>query len=124
MNIIRNIKLFYKEEIRDYNVEYSKNNRETIQKRHTVYLRNKRKTDPLYKLSASMRSRINKVINCEHKPQTLQLLGCSYDYLRKWLKFQFKDDMTFENHGSVLHIDHIIPCKHFNLLDDEKKEMF
>lgn len=107
-----------------YNAEYNINNRQTIQKRHTAYLRNKRQTDPLYKLGASLRSRINKVINGEHKPRTLELLGCSYDFLKKWLEFQFKDDMTFENHGTIWHIDHIIPCKHFNLLDDEKKKCF
>lgn len=29
--------------------------------------------------------------------------------------------MTFENHGTIWHIDHIIPCKRFNLKDKEER---
>jgi hypothetical protein len=114
-------KLEHAEEIKKYNSDYNINNRDEIQKRHTKYLREKRKTDPEYKLSTSLRSRVNKVINGQKKLKTLEMLGCSYKFLMAWLKFQFKHDMTFENHGTVWHIDHIIPCKHFNLTDDKEK---
>ncbi|AYV76036.1 MAG: putative nuclease [Terrestrivirus sp.] len=118
-------KLEHQEEIKEYNVEYNIVNRKQIQQRHTPYLKNKRKTDPQYKLSTSLRSRINKVLNGEKKKETLKLLGCSYNFLQEWLKYQFKEDMNFENHGTLWHIDHIIPCKVFDLtIESEKIKCF
>jgi hypothetical protein len=49
------------------------------------------------------------------------LLGCDYDFVRDWLESQFTDDMTFENHGEVWHIDHVIPCAKFDMTDDDDK---
>mgnify|MGYP001594626903 CR=1 FL=1 len=114
-------KMEHQEEIKEYNVKYNIENREKIQERHTPYLKNKRKTDPQYKVSVSLRNRINKVLNGQKKKKTLELLGCSYDFLKEWLEYQFKKDMTFDNHGKVWHIDHIIPCKCFDLTDDSER---
>jgi hypothetical protein len=36
-----------------------------------------------------------------------------------WIKFQFTGQMTFENHGTVWHYDHVIPCI---LFDHDTKE--
>jgi hypothetical protein len=112
-----------KEDISTYNKTYNSENRESIQKRQTVYLKNKRHSDPQYKLSTSLRTRIGKVINGQNKKQTLELLGCSYKFLMSWLTYQFKPDMNFENHGTVWHIDHIIPCKKFDLQNEDNKLM-
>lgn len=108
-------------EIKNYNADYNKKNRNVIQERHTAYLREKRKNDPEYKISTSLRNRVNKVIKGQKKLKTLEMLGCSYEFLKAWFKFQFKPDMTFENHGILWHIDHIIPCKHYELSNDEEK---
>lgn len=114
-------KLEHKEDIKTYNAKYNIDNRETIQKRHTIYLRNKRKTDPQYKLSVTLRNRVNKVLNGQKKKKTLELLGCSYNFLKDWIEFQFEEDMTFQNHGEIWHIDHIIPCHSFDLTDDNER---
>lgn len=63
------------------------------------------------------------------KPQysirTHELIGCSPMFLRDYLAERFTDGMTWENHGPVWHIDHIIPCASFNLLDrEEAKKCF
>lgn len=115
----------HKESIKEYNKQYNINNRKTIQKRHTAYLKIKRRTDPQYKVSVSLRNRINKVINGQNKIKTLEMLGCSYKLFVDWITFQFEDNMTLENHGSVWHIDHIIPCNAFDLTNqDEIKKCF
>lgn len=114
-------KYAHREEICEYNKKYNIKNRKEIQTRHTAYLREKRQTDPQYKISSLLRTRINKVINGQNKENTLKMLGCSYKFLMNWLSFQFEDDMTFDNHGLVWHIDHIIPCNCFDLTDNDER---
>lgn len=67
MEYNKKYKAEHADEIKNYNARYNLANRQIIQKRHTVYLNNKRKTDVQYKLSTSMRTRINKVINGQKK---------------------------------------------------------
>ena len=114
-------KLEHTEEISEYNAKYNTENRETIQKRHSAYLKEKYKTDEQYKLSCSIRNRIGKVLKGQDKKQTLEMLGCSYEFLKAWLEFQFEEDMTFKNHGTMWHIDHIVPCRCFDLTNNDEK---
>jgi hypothetical protein len=44
-----------------------------------------------------------------------RLICCDSKFLIKWLEFQWKDDMNWENYGSKWHIDHIIPINQFDL---------
>jgi hypothetical protein len=36
------------------------------------------------------------------------MLGCDYDFFKAYIERQFKQGMTWENHGKW-HFDHIIP---------------
>jgi len=47
------------------------------------------------------------------KQHSIDYLGCTIDFLIKWLEFQFDEDMTWENRASW-HIDHVIPCAAFD----------
>lgn len=50
--------------------------------------------------------------------RTLELLGCSLEFLRQHLESQFKPGMTWENYGlRGWHIDHKRPCASFDLTD-------
>ncbi|VBB18381.1 putative nuclease [Yasminevirus sp. GU-2018] len=114
-----------KDEIKEYNRAYSIKNRKTIQQRHTAYLRNRRKTVPSYKLSCVLRNRIKAFLFGENRKATKDMLGCDYEFIRDWLESQFDGDMSFENHGEVWHIDHVIPCARFNMNDkDEQLKCF
>ena len=44
----------------------------------------------------------------------MKLLGCSLDFLKQYLEFQFKKGMSWSNYGKW-HIDHIKPCASFDL---------
>ena len=46
---------------------------------------------------------------------TKDYLGCSINYFKKWIEFQFVDDMTWQNYGKLCNFDHVIPCSSFNL---------
>lgn len=37
----------------------------------------------------------------------------------EWLKYNFDDKMNWDNYGSYWHIDHVIPCAHFDFTKEE-----
>lgn len=52
--------------------------------------------------------------------RTTQLIGCSMEYLREYLESKFQRGMTWENHGSGWHIDHIVPCAAFDFTQPDQ----
>lgn len=118
-------KKVHKSDISEYNKKYNIENRATIQKRHTKYLANYKKTNVHYRLALKLRNRIRecmKISNIKKYAHTLEILGCPLEFLKDWFKFRFDNDMTFENHGTVWHIDHVIPCSLFDFTDDTEQE--
>lgn len=86
-------------------------------------MKDKRKNDIEYKLAFNCRNKIKKMIKTNYS--SFKLVGCTPQFLKVWLKFNFKPEMTFNNYGTYWHIDHVIPCYHFNLEDDKQlKECF
>lgn len=56
--------------------------------------------------------------------RTIELLGCPVWRLKFYLAVLFDPGMTWENHGEW-HIDHIRPCKSFDLSDpSQQRECF
>lgn len=53
--------------------------------------------------------------------KTLEYLGSSIETARAHIEENFEEGMTWENHGEW-HIDHIIPCAHFDLTDPEEQK--
>lgn len=99
----------------EYQKKYRKSNTENRSKYMKQYERERKKTDPLYKLARNVRTlvgksfkRVSTYFKKESKTETL--LGCTIPELRDHLEKQFLPGMTFENHGrDGWHIDHIIP---------------
>ena len=56
----------------------------------------------------------------ESSKRGISLLGCTIEFLRSHLEFQFTDGMTWENYP-LWHIDHIVPCCSFNLSKEEEQ---
>lgn len=79
---------------------------------------------PQNKLSNRMRQRICKALKGIAKSQeTLNILGCSFDELKKYIESKFKDGMTWDNYGyRGWHVDHIKPCASFDLSDPKQQE--
>jgi hypothetical protein len=81
-------------------------------------------TDPNYKLKQQLKSRIHKALRAQNvtkRNRTIELCGCSPDFLRGWLEQQFTAGMTWENQGEFWHIDHEIPVAAFDLRDPEQQ---
>jgi hypothetical protein len=88
---------------------YYENNKE----KQFKYVRERSKTDPIFKLGNNMRRRINiffTLNNITKKNKTFDIIGCSPEFLKGYLEQKFTEGMSWENHGLYgWHIDHMIP---------------
>jgi len=114
-----------KEEISKYNARYTQENGKKIQAR----VKEREATIPAFKIRKAVARRIGNALGGMKtgwkSAVSIELLGCSPNFCRKWLEFQFTEEMTFNNHGKVWHIDHIVPCSRFDLEDeDEQRRCF
>ena len=78
----------------------------------------KRETDFNFELICTIRTRTNKAFksqNIKKANKTIDLIGCSYSFLRKWNIHQFYGEMTFENYGKIWCLDHCYPLSKTNL---------
>jgi hypothetical protein len=53
--------------------------------------------------------------------KSMQLLGCSIEYYKKYIEQQFTSTMSWENQGAVWHIDHYTPLSFFDLTNPEEQ---
>ena len=92
-----------------------------------VYNKNKKRNDTYYRLTRTLRHRVSKVLKEQQvtkTKKTLDLIGSSVPFVKKWIESQFVDGMSWDKHGEW-HIDHIRPCASFDLSDPEQqKECF
>lgn len=114
-----------REEISEYNKMYNIENREKIQKRSSKNYLKFYHENINFKIAHCLRRRYKKFLlddkGKNKSKSALNILGCSIDFLKLWFSFCFEKDMTFENHGKLWHIDHMIPCSKFNLQNDNEK---
>jgi hypothetical protein len=76
------------------------------------------KPDSLLRIKAKLRNhvhRIHKASNTVKCRKTSEYLGCTIRQAKKHIEKQFKKGMTWDNHGVVWEIDHIIPLAAFDL---------
>lgn len=74
-------------------------------------LKNKRDTEPLYKMTVNLRSRTCiafKSNGWKKGSPTKELLGIDFPIAKKHIERQFKKGMSWDNYGDW-HIDHVIP---------------
>ncbi len=86
----------------------------------------KKRTDPQYRLSQNLRSRIHYALKSQRvrkQDRTFDLVGCSIEALRVHLQSQFTEGMTWENYGSGWHCDHKLPVIHFDLTDPAQQRI-
>ncbi len=98
--------------------EYSRTHRKQLNEKQ----KHRRKNNPGLCFIDKLRYRINEAIKFNYKSShTLQLLGCSIDFLKQHLESKFKSGMTWENYGKW-HVDHIKPCASFDLSKPEEQK--
>jgi hypothetical protein len=116
-----------KDKISAYNKKYGAEHRAELSEKYKEYYLERKQTDPAFNILCNSRTRIRDALKGKNKSaKTVELLGCTPEYLKTWLEGQWYDDkMNWENYGTYWHIDHIIPCSSFDLTDPEQqKECF
>jgi len=96
--------------------------RPEVKDRNNKRLKQRRRTDVNFRLTGNLRCRLRNALNRNQKSaSTLALLGCSVEQLKRHLEKQFVEGMSWNNIGTVFHIDHMIPCSLFDLSDAEQQ---
>jgi hypothetical protein len=110
--------------------KFKKKSREWNQKNPEYqkdYMKNKRRTDPKFRMIQLLRNESKRGCRGKLKPaSTVKLLGCSYDQIMERFKNQFYphpetgEMMTLNDIGRRVHIDHIRPLSSFDLSQEEE----
>ena len=121
-----------KEKISKWKAEYYQNNKKQIRQynqipeikeKKRIYERLLRKNNLNYKIASNLRKRLRNALSGQTKSQsTLNLLGCSFDFLKSYLESKFQNNMSWEYFGQW-HIDHIRPCIAFDLSLHEQQKL-
>jgi len=100
--------------------KWMKANREQVAMARRKNRKRRYATDIQFKLANIIRSRLIRVLKGRRKGvKTLDLLGCSLNELKLHLESGFDERMTWHNHGTYWHVDHIIPLAVFDLTDEQ-----
>ena len=102
------------EQNKEHSKEYSKQWRKQNEERYKEYRRTKYNTDLQYKLADWSRRQVKRCLNSNKTEHTFDILDYTPEQLKQRLEMNFKPDMTWENHGTLWHIDHRKPLCKFN----------
>lgn len=110
------------EKFKEYDKEYKSKNKDKSNK----YNSEKWKNDPQYKIRKILRGRLHSALKYNKKSiSILILLGCSIEEFKLYIESKFLPEFTWENHGEIWEIDHILPCASFDLtIVEEQKKCF
>lgn len=105
-----------KDKIKAARKKYYKENKKEILKKNIKYEMDRRKRDPLYKMSKNLRCRTRIAFKrsrwSKNKSNEI-MLGCTYKEAFNHIESQFQEGMTWDNHtNNGWHIDHIIPLSY------------
>jgi hypothetical protein len=103
--------------------KWHKENKERI----NFLARERKRKNPSIRIKANLRKRLSTLVSkaiAKKHSQTMDLLGCDIIFFLEYLQNKFTEGMTLENYGKW-HLDHIIPCYYFDLIDiEEQKKCF
>lgn len=101
----------------EQNKLYKANNKDKINKTRRQYTSEKMK-DPLLRLIRDMKCLLSAKIN---KTATSSLyLGTDTDIIKRWIEWNFDDNMNWDNRGDVWQIDHTLPIHSFDLTNEQQ----
>lgn len=89
---------------------YWENREENIRKSSDYHL-SRMKEDPFYRFKARCRKRVWAAFNengYSKKTKTFDLIGCSQEFLLRYMEGKFSEGMSWDNYGEW-HVDHIVP---------------
>ncbi len=97
-----------KEHLKQVNKTYREENKLKLQAVRTLKLQ----TNHIFRFTCNTRMSISmsfRRFKFKKKSKTTKLLGCSLAEFREFISCKFSEGMTLENHGTIWHLDHIVP---------------
>lgn len=121
----KNHKYWCKQCRRDSRKSYYNKNKKEVNKKHNEYLKKRYKNNVKHRIAANIRRSISHHLKrnfYEKQEKSIDYLGCSITFYKKYLEDKFQGNMSWDNYGQW-HIDHIIPLSSAKN-HDELKELF
>ena len=97
------------------NSQYYQDHKEEIRESRKI----RRHSNINERIANSLRARMRIALKSNKTDKTLNILGCSIDFLKIHLEVLFQSGMTWDNYGEW-HIDHIKPLSKFDLTDSNQ----
>lgn len=112
--------------IKQYNKLYRESHKEQIREYQREYLREKLKNNIQFRITQNVRGRVRAMISRGYKNSSaLELLGCSVPEYIAYIDSKLSPEMSWDNYGKVWTIDHIRPCRSFDLtVPEQQRECF
>ena len=118
----------------DYSVDSSRKDRMQVEckkcKHTKVAVLNKKRyqSNIQVRIATNFRSRFNEIVRIKKinsNNSSIRYLGLNLESFKSYLESKFLKGMTWENYGSVWHMDHKVPCVSFDLTkESEIKKCF
>lgn len=105
----------HKEKLLDYRKEWGARNRAYLREYDRRYCKERRRTDPLFRLQGAVRIAVRRMLNGAKKSATFEMLDYSVSALKEHLERQFTGRMSWLNYGEHWEIDHIVPIASFSM---------
>lgn len=102
----------YYDKIKDEKREIILERNRLWRKNNPNYTTERKKHDPTFKLIKNVRRRLKRFLDINYitkRSQTVNIIGCSPEFLKEYIEKQFTEGMSWELMGQHIHIDHIIP---------------
>lgn len=121
---IKEYKKNYRKSENHLNYMQSYRQTDSHKQRRREIVKNRYDNDLNYKIKTNLRNRINAALkNGKKSKKSIELLGCDIETARKHIESQFAEGMSWENwKHEIWHIDHIIPCASFDLIDPKQQK--
>lgn len=94
--------------------DWAKNNREHLNDKYNL----RYNTDFQFKMRKVCHKHL--LNNIFKTATTMKYFSCDVEFFVKWLTYCFTDNMTIDNHGSLWHLDHVIPISLFDLTNPDE----
>ena len=111
----------YVNQTKDKQKQYREQHRAKQKEYMRIYMKEKRKLDPVFKLKSNINRTIHKALTrngYSKNTRAYQILGCTFEELKAHLEQQFESWMTWDNYGLYngvanygWDIDHIEPLQ-------------
>ena len=103
--------------------DWRKQNRPQLNEYQSIYFKERKLKDPLFKLIFNTRNRLRSALksrNISKQATTLKYLCCSIPFFKRYIEVQFVKGMNWDNYGKSWDIDHIVPIAYENSINEDE----